>query len=705
MKFCLFFVLFVFPQEKDDSQPLENGYPRLEDMVITATRTEKDVFDVPAAVDVITEKEIRSRKLPRTLVQALKETPGVMVQKTSYGQGSPYIRGFTGFRTLMLIDGIRLNNSVFRSGPNQYWNTVDPLSMKRMEVVKGPSSVLYGSDAIGGVVNAITTSPERYGEGLLCNGRLHYRFASAEKAHIGRAEVSGSIDEKLGFIAGFSLKRFGELRGGRGTGRQQKTGYDEWDGDLKLEYLIDPSSRLVFAHQKADQNDVWRTHKTIFAESWEGTDVGNDRRRSFDQNRELTYLQYHRDNPGGPIKNIAASVSYQTHAEERLRIREPGKGRDRQGFDVGTLGIGFQMTVPDSIGEWTFGTEYYRDTVDSFSKKYDDNGAFIDSGIQGPVADDSTYDLLGVFAQDEIPLGDRLDLVLGTRYTFAAADVDSYEDPVTGQEESLTDKWSSLVGSARLLYNLDEDGTWNVYAGASQGFRAPNLSDLTRLDSSGTDWKEIPSPDLDPENYISYEAGLKARQNSWAAQLSYYYTDIRNMIVRTLTGDKLPDGEWEAVKKNAGDGYLHGIEVGGSMTVHPRLTAFSSFAWLYGAVRSYPSTTSSKAKEPLSRMMPAMGNVGLRWDDTDERFWAESTFTFAAKADKLSLRDKGDTQRIPPGGTPGYRVLTMRGGWNVGKNLTITAAVENITNEDYRVHGSGLNEPGRNLVLGVTCRF
>ncbi len=92
-----------------------------------------------------------------------REVPGVIVQKTGHGQGSPFLRGFTGFRTLLLIDGIRLNNSVFRDGPNQYWNTVDPFTIGQLEIIKGPSSVLFGSDAIGGTVNVVTRSREEFG--------------------------------------------------------------------------------------------------------------------------------------------------------------------------------------------------------------------------------------------------------------------------------------------------------------------------------------------------------------------------------------------------------------------------------------------------------------------------------------------------------------------------------------------------------------
>ncbi len=130
-----------------------------EEIIVTATASERSAHDVPYTVEVFSATELRQRRLARTLPEALAEVPGVMLQKTAHGQGSPYVRGFTGFRNLFLIDGVRLNNSVFRDGPNQYWATVDPLGLERLEVVKGPVSSLYGSDAVGGTVNAITLAP------------------------------------------------------------------------------------------------------------------------------------------------------------------------------------------------------------------------------------------------------------------------------------------------------------------------------------------------------------------------------------------------------------------------------------------------------------------------------------------------------------------------------------------------------------------
>ena len=130
----------------------------LEEMAVTGTRIQKDTYETPRAMSVATKEEIR-RRSPVTADAILREETGVQLQKTTYGQGSPIIRGLTGYHTLIMIDGVRLNNSTFRSGPNQYMATVDPGYVERIELVRGPGSVLYGSSAMGGVINVITHVP------------------------------------------------------------------------------------------------------------------------------------------------------------------------------------------------------------------------------------------------------------------------------------------------------------------------------------------------------------------------------------------------------------------------------------------------------------------------------------------------------------------------------------------------------------------
>ena len=141
----------------------------MKEIVVTATRTPEEVAKAPAAVDVVTAKELEERQ-PRTTAEALREETGITVQKTNHNGGAPVIRGMMGNQILVMVDGIRLNNAIYRFGPNQYLNTLDPGTISRIEVIRGPGSVYYGSDAMGGVVNVITRDPLLADEGLRIAG-------------------------------------------------------------------------------------------------------------------------------------------------------------------------------------------------------------------------------------------------------------------------------------------------------------------------------------------------------------------------------------------------------------------------------------------------------------------------------------------------------------------------------------------------------
>lgn len=666
----------------------EGRPPDVSTTLVTAVRESQAWIEAPYSADVVTEEDMR-RRFARTTPQALAFLPGVSVQETGYGQGSPYLRGFTGYQTLMLIDGIRLNNSVYRSGPNQYWSTVDPYSLERLEVVRGPSSVLYGSDAIGGTVNALTRSPYTWGEGFRHGETLHYRFASADTSDVVRGELSATWGMATGILVGADGKWFDDVSGGADTGTQEYTGYDEWAGDVKLVHWLDEDLRLVLAHQALRQDDAPRTHRTIFAESFEGTTVGTDRRHDFDQERRLTYLQLHGEDQGGALDSVHASLSW--HEQEEVQHRVTGGGTpSEQGFDVETFGIFAHATTETGIGRLTYGADYYRDGVDSFSTQ---------QPIQGPVADDATYDLFGAFLQDEIELSERTTITLGARFNYANVHADSVFDPVTSTRTDLQEDWDALVGSARFVHRLDPERL-HLFGGVSQGFRAPNLSDLTRLDSARSNEFEIPSPGLDPEYTTSYELGLKAIARRVVSQVAVFTTDVRDLILRRPTGNVNGGGQSEVVKENVGDGRVYGIEAEAAVDVGGGWELFGGATYVEGRIDTFPTSAPVVEEEYFDKLMPITAQLGARWEN--EARWLEFVAQGAGEADKLSTADTLDTQRIPPGGTPAYLVFHVRGGIRLGRHVSLDVGLENLLDEDYRVHGSGLNRPGRSLIVGLT---
>ena len=684
-------------------------------VIVAATGYGSTPFDLPFATSVLSA-DLLAARLPRTLPIALEELPGLMVQKTSSAQGAPSIRGFTGFRTLLLIDGIRLNHSAFREGPNQYWGTVDPLSLSRLELVKGPASVLYGSDAVGGTVNALSLTPAFSAppsatsasapppSAATATAQLTHRYASADDSHVTRLTASGRLHDRLAAQLGLSLKNYHDLRAGRGTGSQPRTGYAESGLDASLAYRIGPHARLTALAQDFTQADAWRTHSTVFGSTWLGTRPGNDLRRSLDQSRRLFAVQLHADHLATPVDELHLSVSHQHHGEDQFRLRHDRR-REDTGFTVATLGTFVQAQSPSPFGRWIYGGEFYRDRVDSTSVRFRADGSLNAIDIQGPVADDATYDLAGAYLENRLPRLGPVDLILGARYNYAAADARRVRDPRSGAVTRVSADWHSLLASLRGVVRLDRTGRHNLFAGLSESFRAPNLSDLTRFDIAEGGQIETPAPGLEPERFVTAEAGWRTRHPRWSATVAAFHTVIRNQIIRTPTGATV-DGLAEVTKRNSGAGYVHGLELAASTRLDAAWTLSGALTWMRGELDYFPSAHSALLlRAPLSRVMPLTGHLTLRWDAPTARTWVEFAASAAGRQDRLAPGDRVDTERIPTAGTPGYLVGKLRSGWRATPALTFTAALENLTDTDYRIHGSGLNEPGRNLLLSASYRF
>lgn len=676
------------------------------DLSVTATRIESPVNKVPRSIKIIKSKDLVEKEQATSIPEALSHQSGVLLQKTARGQGSPFIRGFTGFRNLFLIDGIRFNNSVMRDGPNQYWNTVDVYSIDRLEVVKGSTSVLYGSDAVGGTINALTRDLlAEYSDDPIA-ARLIYRYASAEDARIQRGEVVGRSGRNFAILLGSTKKAYGDLRAGSATGLLPKTHYDEHSFDLKAQARVTPKDELKLAWQKASQDDVRRTHATKYAKSYHGTKVGTDLERSLDQNRELVYLKHKHIFETGFFTNIESALSYQKHEEAETRTRST-RVTEKPSFEVHTPGITVQAQSDLESGRWIYGLDMYRDLVDSSRLNYKADGSFDSRSIQGPVGDDATYESIGAFVQNQYQLSKSLELTAGLRHNRIRADINRYEDPATKKESALDKVFAATVGSLRGSYDLREGDSSKFFFGVGQSFRAPNLSDLTRFDLARSSEVEIPSPNVQPERYVSYEVGSRLGDSrNWQLEGWVFRTQIENMIIKSQTGEKTPDGKrFYVTKKNSGTGYVQGAEVDGFYRVNPHYLVGGNYTFQWGELESYPTTSSEKKLEPLSRVMPATLNLNARYEGANDGYWAEVIYTLVRKQDRINSGDQLDSERIPPGGSPGYKTYGLRAGGVLFADTRLGLAWENILDEDYRVIGSGVNEPGRNFIVTLDARF
>lgn len=653
-------------------------------ILVTAHRTSVSDLITPYSYTLIDDDELRLKNF-RTTPEIFRQIPGVLLQKTAHGQGSPYIRGFTGYQNIMLVDGIRLNNSAFRSGPNQYWNTVDPFSIQRFEVIKGPSSSMYGSDGIGGTVNSITLTPDLQST----HTNIMIRGASGERSGIGYFDSNLVLGERDALRVGGSLKNFGDLE--TGQGKLKNSGYDEQTFNAKWLSQLNAELSLTAAHFLVHQQDVPRTHRTIFSQSYAGTTIGSELQRNLDQRRELSYLRLKHSTTNSFYDELSTTVSYHQQSESRDRVRTRNR-TDFQGFGIGTLGLNVQFTNNNSDSSLVYGVDIYQDSVDSFSSHND---------IQGPVADDASYTSSGAFVEWRTDFGEKWQAVAGARFDHFDVDAKKVQDPQSGEAFRLTNSWSNLASNIRLIRELKPNKSM-IFAGVAQGFRAPNLSDLTRFDSARSNEFEIPAPDLDSEDFVAIEWGYRHRDTSFQFDIAAYYTFIHDQILRFPTGQLNAEGEIEISKANVGDGYVTGIETSSLFKINPHWRLTLAASYMTGKSDQFPTSTQQAERDYISRLMPLMGNISIRYQPQLSPWFAELQLLMAARADRLSQRDMGDTDRIPVNGTPGYSVFNIFASYRLSDALNINASIENIFDKNYRIHGSGQNEVGRNFVVSVS---
>ena len=629
--------------------------------------------------------------IDRSLPEVMQAFPGVHIQKTGHGQGSPFLRGFTGQRTVLLIDGIRFDDSAFREGPVQYWNTLDPESFAEILFSPGLRSASAGSGAIGGVVELISSRPD---PSSVWGGSVRGRFSSAEQSSGGRLRLSGG-DGVIGLECGVNLRSFGDLRTGQGV--QPRTGYGTSGLDFRLAWESGGVD-WTLGHDRSRVDDAWRTHSTIYGQTFEGTTIGSDLRRVLDHRRERTLLMGSSRDPGD-LDHLSWTFSRQFQSESRDRVRSDGR-RDLQGFDL--VGLGFSIRAAKD--NWSFGLDSLSSRADSERLNFASDGSFLGASIQGPIGDDSGRDLVEAFVAKSQSLSPKLQSNVAARWSSSRVFADRVADPASNAVLSMDSSLDGFSTSGGLRWTSPKQPRTTLEGRISTGARLPNLADFTRFDVARSGEVEVPAFDLDPEEFLGVEASIREQNDSWSWLFTAYFTAIDGMIIRRPTGDVI-DGGPAVTKKNAGDGRLFGFE--GALTWSPsaNLTWRTQFSMQRGDVDTFPSAEDVSVNEPISRLAPAMMTSTVRWFPHGAPWHLEGRVRWSELQDRLSSRDRADTQRIPEGGTPGWTVLDLGWGVPLDYESSVGIALENVFDVDYRRHGSGINEPGRNLVVRFEQSF
>ncbi len=665
--FCICWGVTILARAQVTTDTLSSD--SLRELVVTDTRMPGVAGDSPEAVTFLKKEQIRNHQM-RTTPEALAMMPGLFVQKTNHGGGSAFLRGLTGNQVLLLVDGIRLNNSTFRYGPNQYLNTVGVFSISHIESLRGSGSVQYGSDALGGVVQVFTMTPafgrKKWG------GELTVRGASAGMEYSGHGRLNYS-GEKIALTAGYAIRKFGDLVGGDSTGVQSPSGYGEQMYDVKAIVKTGRKSELTLASQATWQEDVDVYHK-VKLENF----LIN---RMPLQQRNLHYARFNNRINKGIFNQVSFTASFQRNTEWRESLKNLSSVSREEKDSIQTIGMtGEIITRFSESWKANTGVEWYHDLVQSSR-----SDQFVDGNVEtlrGLYPDGSRMSGLALYSIHQA-VWHRWQLTAGGRLNAFAINM---EDDFLGK---ISKKTSALVGNTALRYKLND--ALLLIASVNSGFRAPNIDDLGSLGI--VDFRfETPNYDLKPEQSLQGQLGVRWSRGTFNAELFAYRNQLKNLISRIRLDTQTIQGYPVYTKVNSGEAYVQGIESAFRWVLSQHLSLDGSFTWTYGENVS--------AREPVRRIPPAFGRFELRYQpvaNTDLRL----EWLAAGKQDRLAEADKGDN-RIPAGGTPGWNVLNLHLTWSWNR-ISMDISGMNLANTDYRTHGSGINGVGRSVWM--TCRY
>ena len=756
--------------KKDNAEKKHDAEEVVEvpEVTVTATRAEKEPFRTPNAITVLNLKELE-RTSAEHGSNLLRDSVGVIAQETTVGQGSPMLRSLTGYQTLVQVDWVRLNNSTFRSGPNQYTATIAPEMLERGEVLLGSSSMLYGSGAMGGVVSFFTKSvpinPAQQTWDI--HPRLLARYSTATQEKLGRLEVSGN-QGKFGFIIGGGVRDYGDITPGSGYDLHYKNrkyeivdnmpsgvklydydevsalakdnipdkwlidtegplGWQAFNADAKFGYQLSDSSNINIAYQMWRQPQTPRYDKIApqeFAEFF------------FEpQDRDLVYANYIVNLAEGSIDTFRATASYHRQKEGRNEVKR-GETARRQRYDtVNTIGLSAQAVssiLPRQrlVG----GAEFYFDTIQSRTVKTDGGKEDIDEE-KGRFIDGSQFWDASLYLQDEIRVHERVEFTVGGRATFYQTNADlSVRDPAF-DEFNVFD--NSLTGSAGIVVSLTD--SLNFVSTFGTAFRAPSLNDTTAVEVTN-EGVTAPSPDLRPETSWTVEGGLKAKHSYFSGALTLFHSQVNGLVARrpvqeAYATETLPQLHQDLIKEyegidvlvfdNVDEAQFQGVELAGFAPIRPSWSVYGNVALLRGEVLKL----NGKAPDPKKpweartrREPPLNGIIGIQWEPENTQYWATLFVRAAAEQRRLNRSDIRDPRiqgktRDPAAvefdnngnavdaGTPGWWTLNIRGGVKLFDYTRLTLSLENLLDQRYRPHGSGVNAPGFNVSLSLDNRF
>jgi len=655
----------------------------------SATNDPKDNTDTTDSITIVGERSLASElagsqalttidretldaQLATSTVDLFRGQAGVFVQQTTPGQGIPIVRGLKGSEVLHLMDGFRINNALFRNAPNQYLALIDSNSIAFVDLVRGAPGTLFGSDAMGGVIQFASMTPDDAPPVLV---RLRGRSNDPEAmAHLGLSGRGETVSARLGL----TTQHVGDRK--TASGQRLPSAYRSEAADASVQWSLTPRQSLRFLVQYVNQPRTSRVDRLVpgFGE----TEPQNTQADFAPNRRSFGLIRYSLQDPSPWLDNVSVQIGRQVVRDDR-ESQAFDSDRFTEESNRSTLdGLRTFATTRRGAHVFHFGLDMYRDQVASARFRTRQGQTSVASSRFPDGAEQENFDLFLAHRWRARP---DLRLHWGVRHSQADLSLPARDD-----DPAIDLSATAFSGDLGLNWQFSNQAS--VLFKASRGFRAPNVFDVANLGERPGNRFSIPNPDLGPETVDSVELGLRWQNADWFAETFLFQSRFDDRITSVLTGETDEQGRDIVQTRNAASARFRGVETRLSWQAGTRWLVELSGNWL----RAHEQL-SGEASRPADRIPPLNGQLQVSWDASSD--WTLGTRLLAAtKQDRLNPSDVRDA-RINPDGTPGWTDLGLFGRWQPDQDWDVRVRLDNLLDRAYREHGSGLDRPGRALAL------
>jgi len=729
-------VLLFFGMSLELLAQSDTSSKQLQDVVIYANKFPTLSKNIVQRVVALTDKVLLQQQA--NTADILTASGQVFVQKSQAGGGSPVVRGFEASRVLLMVDGVRMNSAIFRAGHLQNIITVDNMILDRVEIVYGPSSTLFGSDALGGVVNLFTKQPQLFKSNLVSkkapwktNGNLVYRFGNGQNEQ--RQHVDLNIaNNKWAFLTSVTKSNFGDMRQGNkrlaaypdfgkrffyvvrenntdvvkdnsaSVNIQKLSGYNQIDLLQKVLFKPNDNTEHLLNVQVSNSSDINRYDRLtessnglpIFSEWYYGPQV-----------RNMIGYKLTKSNLNGYFQKLTTNINYQHLEESRITRRFKSNNKDYRFEAVDIFGLNMDLLHQGKSSTLNIGVESYYNDVSSTA--YRNNIATnLRSAITTRYSDGPTnMSNYALYAQHTQFLKGNWVLNSGLRLNNVQLNA-NFKDtalmrfPFTDANQNNT----ALTGNLGMAYN-GADGL-RVSFGVSSGFRAPNVDDLTKVFDTRTGYVVVPNKDLKPEYTYNAELNVSKTTSTYSIGFSLFHTWFRNaLVVDRFKWNNASAILYQGIMsdvyatQNKAKAVVYGFNVNGSANLSPNTTLAATYTYTKGTYQN------GLVEMPLDHIPPTYGRVGLKHDI--KKFTAElfTLFNGWKRIEDYNLNGEDNQIYATKDGMPAWQIWNINTSYQPTKKLNFSFQIENIADLNYRYFASGISALGRNYIVQARYSF